>query len=210
MSNTYVTRSALEPLDPAIKLLMKFEGLNGSNNFIDDVGHTVVLAGTPTLQTSVVLDGTSSGYFNGTTDNLAVVGNDFEFTGDFTIEFQFQLIGGLGSSRFLLGNYESGSAGHWMFTIIDASYPTWYINGAGNVYAQNRVSLALGVKYKMVLMRKNGVCTMTMNGVAIGSPINYAGTFGRSDLPVNIAKGGVFARANMYFDDLQIRNFARY
>lgn len=61
-------------------LMMHFE-----NNFNDSKGRSVTTIGTPTISAVQNKIGTTSGYFNGTTDSLIISGPNFS-AGDFTVE----------------------------------------------------------------------------------------------------------------------------
>lgn len=213
MPNNFISQQVAASglvVDVNTLLLMQFEGANGSTVFVDDVGHVITKGGNPIIETNVVLSGNSSGQFDGVADYLSVPGTDFTFTGDFTIEFDFQLISYPGSARSIFGNYTTNAGGNWMFAIIGTTSPIWYVNGAGT-YVQIFRNLTIGQKYRVALVRKNGVCSVYMDGIDQGGSVAYAGVFGLSTLPLVVAKGqGPFGFGNMYFDKLRISNVARY
>ncbi len=212
MPNNFISQSQLTSgfvVDANTKLLMRFEGGQGSTVFTDDVGHVVTNHGVPFMDNGVVMDGVSSGYFDGGS-YLTIPNTDFTFAGDFTIEFMFQLITFPSSSRMIIGTYTANAQGHWMFEIVGATSPVWYINGAG-VFASASVTWSLNTTYKVALVRSGSTCTMYVNGVALGTTGSYSGTFGAAGLNLAIAAnpaGG--SLANCRVDQLRISNIARY
>ena len=195
--------------DANTRFLMRFEGPDNSTIFTDDIGHVITKSGSPIIQSAVALNGETSGKFNGTTDYLNFPGTDFTFTGDFSIEFDFQIISFAGGTAAVIGNYAANAQGNWFFAIVGSTSPIWYINGAG-VYVQPLVSYTVGVTYRTQLVRKNGVCSIYINGVSVGNPVAYNGVFGLSTATIGLAcRANGVAPSNMYIDQVRISDIAR-
>lgn len=78
----------------AVKLLMGFEGVDGSTTFDDESNsnHTVTPSGNSQIDTAQFKYGASSGLFDGTGDYLTIPNHaDFDFTSQFTLECWFRM-----------------------------------------------------------------------------------------------------------------------
>lgn len=157
--------------DPASKvsLLLNGNGVNGGTNsqFLDSSSSnlTVTAGGTPTQSTFGPLTGTTSAFFNGSTDFLTASGNDLLGTGDFTVEFWFYSTG--------------GSTQRQLCSLGVATYATVYValsasNTIGLTASNNNTSwgidvaatpVTLNVWNHYVVCRTGSTWTTYLNGV---------------------------------------------
>lgn len=205
----------VDPYWSNVSLLLHMEGANNGTIFTDvsPTPKTITRynAITSTAQSKW---GNGSGYFDGSGDYLSVAdSNDWDVSGDYTVEFYFYLLeqSGIAYTKCILATMPAGQTtgffvGHYLgnLTIINSSQPA--LSGSGSLLINTWYHLALvwyGSSFKVYF---NGVVlysgatgtTSTSNPLIIGnsSPVDVNRYFYGHIQDLRITKGVARYTAN--------------
>jgi len=192
--------------------LLHMDGSDASTTFTDESGKTWTAAGNAQIDTAQSKFGGASGLFDGTGDISTSDHADFDFPGDFTIDFWLRL----NATGILIVLYDGRPTG------TSGIYPTLYILNTDNklyylVDSTNRISgttvLTTGAWYHVAIARSGTSTKMFLNGTQEGS------TYSDSNSYINgtsrpIIGGNGFASGNSHngwMDELRIsKGIARW
>lgn len=220
-NNTCPTVSSAPTTDPdasEVVALLHMDGTNGSTTFTDQRGNTFT-ASAATLSTANAMFGGASGLFSGSSYIQAPASNNWNFTGDFTIEgfVNFSVLSTAGTSFTPSNQYifDIGANGTF-FRYLGGVYggmPTgWSLYGPGTTLILNYNSTALTNHwYYWVVQRSGTTVSLFLDGslVATGT---YSGTLGgASTLTFGDYGGGSSYGLQGYLDEIRItKGLARY
>lgn len=202
----YQIVAAAESGDPNfnnVSLLVPFDGS------VTDVKNHSLSNTAVTINTTVKKMGTGSGRFNGASAYVQIAAAaEFDYgTGPLTIEGWFNADNVTGTKPiFALANRA------FLFQ-LQGSTPVFYINSVASGWAGNGGTVVAGVWNHFALVRvASGVCTLYLNGVAVGLTPTHTEAMGSSTSPMRIGSdvsGGTFFLG--YIDDFRItKGVARY
>ncbi len=210
--------------DPYDKLLMHFDGTNGSTTLLDVTGKPVTNPNsTVTIDTGTKKFGTGSAYFNGVDSYGAVssaYATDFQFgTGDFTIEFWYRYSTVASSSVALSHTTTNHNNESFLFYDFSTTTPTLYLGtGAAQYDIANgytfSTTAAANTWHHCALTRSGGTFMMYFNGVRVRQ-FNVPQSLGASTQDLLIGARRVNSSISQYFrghmDELRIsKGIARY
>jgi len=116
-------------------LLLHSDTTDGDTTFVDssDSGHTVTAAGNAQHSTAQAKFGNTSMYFDGnaTTRLTLSDSSDFEFDGDFTIDFWVNLLSGSNGPLGFVNNYTTPQKVAAVWT--SSGWGRLYIDGAASI-----------------------------------------------------------------------------
>lgn len=170
--------------------------------------------GTAAVSTSVVKYGSGSLYFSGSTSNYMLVPASKQFnqlysaTNSFTVEFWAYPTSFAAIGTILNTGISNGATG-WRIDVSTAGVISWASNGSA-VSALN-ATLALNTWYHIAYVYSNGVISLFLNGVRIGSAAT-SWTNTTDNLAIGSSKiSGFDYPYSGYVDDLRITTgVARY
>jgi hypothetical protein len=202
-----------DPYYANVVLLLEFEGINSSTNFIDETGKTITVNGNAQISTTQKKFGDSSGYFDGNGDYLSI-NNDTSLnlasTDKFTIEAWVYKAGGI--TQAILGNV-AGVASRGFNFLINSNEKLRFQSDGGNpdlisnltVPSNQWVHVSISKNGNNYIFSVNGtveVLTNSTNWNTSTSSIFSVGYSSRSDFPYWF---------NGYIDRLKItKGIARY
>jgi hypothetical protein len=160
-------------VDSYTKLMLHFNGADGSNDFVDNaVYRTVTVAGNAQLDTAQKKFGTASGLFDGTGDDITVPDHeDFNFGyGDFTIDFWVKFNSTAGtqslyshwSNTTTYVNLFHSAADGWQFRVFHTSVAWVSFGESGSPVAD-------ADWHHVALVRSGDLYTIYEDGVAVAS-----------------------------------------
>lgn len=198
---------ASDPYWNSVVSLLHFDGLPGSTTFIDVKGKTWVTgSGSPKLSS---MEGTfrSGQSLSIPTDNSYIRTSsslDFEFPGDFTIEFDFYPTSSSTTHRAAIGGNIQGS-----FQIGTRNGKmAWWINNSGGIN-ETELTVALNTRSHFALWRSGGVIKSAINGVVSSLNVNNTNLFPASDVQTGYISSTYTLPG--YMDELRItKGVARY
>lgn len=199
------------PVDPYrdnVTLLMRFEGDEGSQEFLDESPYGNTITTTAQLRTEQAKYGQSSGFFNNTYANTYYDPSLFDwFTGDYTLElwvYPLDLSSWGSSSPLAIGNYLY-TTNYWSFgPSADGKLRFYAWNGSQNFFTSLHDVLPNEWTHLAMTHAADGV-RLFVNGQMSG-PFATAGGF-QSSPGVPLASTGIHG----YLDDLRItKGVARY
>ena len=167
-----------------------------NNRFKDNSTNTFTITptGTPSIQafspfaaasayTTSAVGGT--GYFNGTTDGLSVLGNAaFNFTGDYTAEAWVNW-SSVAVESDVIGNFVSSVASDWMIVKASASTLQYYPSSAAT-FVNSGITPTINTWYHIAAVRSGTTCSLYVNGVSVGTPLTFSGTLGDATKVVRV------------------------
>lgn len=206
------------------RLLLHFEGTNGSQSITDSSTYSVpvTVTGTTNISTASAAIGSESGLFDGNGDYLtADFGSAVIGTGDFTLEFFVKRNGntnaGASSSGILVDMRTAEPSEQIMVDLSGSTAsPSYaiglYINGS---YRARQTSGAMNNSsyHHVAVVRKSGVIRLYVGGTQVGSNYTSSADFTASVMTI----GGRFADTsgdrrslNGNIDELRLRLEAVY
>lgn len=200
----------IEGIDSNTKLLLHFDGTNGSTVPTDEMGHDLTVIGNAHIDTSEKRFGTASGSFDGRGGLKVANSADLDFgSEDFTIDGWFYFNAESVGYQFLIDGRGSSDQTGWVFylendnslSFLSASATDWdnlALNDTGIVPETGRwIHLAI--------VRNGNVFTMYKDGIAVKSGTN-SGSIGSQTIDLTIGLGHVspWAGFNGYMDELRI------
>lgn len=156
--------------------LLHMNGSDASTTFTDESGKTWTATGNAQIDTAQSKFGGASGLFDGTGDYISTSDHaDFDFPGDFTIDFWLRL-SSTGVTSILYDGRPTGTNG---------LYPTIYISNTNNIiYYTNsaiRISgttaLSTGAWYHVALARAGTSTKLFLNGIQEGSTYSDSNSY---------------------------------
>jgi len=170
--NDNMATSAANP-----SLVLHFDGVNGSQAFVDAAGtNHFSLGGSTNLTTGDYVFGTASAYFDGVDDYINIgtsTALDFTFdTADFTIDFWIKFKAFSQSAVFYEARTAEPQVALQIYrTTADSKFHIW-VNGASRITGTTTPNL--GQWYHLAVTRTSGVTRMFLDGTQEGS--DYADT----------------------------------
>lgn len=151
-----------------IKLLLHFNGSDGSNAFTDDAGKTVSAYGNAQIDTAQSKFGGASALFDGSGDYLSIPdSDDFYFsTGDFTIDFWIRF-NSLTGNQQICGQFSSGS-NFWYLTKTSNNKIQLYVvvGGVEKVfYCTDPYIIAANTWYHIEFCRNGSTAFIFLDGI---------------------------------------------
>jgi hypothetical protein len=197
-----------DSLDVNTKLLLNFNGSDGSTTFTDSSfnNQTVSVVGNASISTTQKMFGTASGYFDGTGDYLTVPYNLFNFQTDFTIDFWIRpsSINACGLLTFRNGgNYTTpfviSLSNNGNISVLVSSTSTWGVN------VTSSIAILTGVWNHIVIQRTSNDFEIYINGFldtrTTATPSVNAPTL---DLKIGYDPGQATYAYHGYMDDLRM------
>lgn len=183
------------PVDPfftSVKLLMDFEGANGSTAFVDQSAapHTITAVNQAQISTARSKFGTSSGLFDGTGDAItAPAGSDWTVgAGDMTAEL-FAYFNSLATGSWLMGTW-GGSNANSAFYVYQASGQLFFsIPGLAADSCNVAASISAGQFYHVCAERAGSILRVYLNGAMIGKTTGATGTGNTSTAVLSMGGG---------------------
>jgi hypothetical protein len=204
-----------DPNWASVTLLLKFDGVSGSNTFTDlsSAPITVTATGNPVISSTQVKYGTGSVYINGgTSSNTHYLGTSnvasVQLGTTYTIEGWFWTAN-TATQRYF-GKYTAGVGG-WLLLCTNANI-TWYFAGDGASNISASVTVPMSSWNHIAISATPTVSNLYLNGVQVG-------TFANPPAPQNDANGfrigtyvgGTGYDFTGYVDDFRItKGVARY
>lgn len=154
--------------DSYTKLLLHFDGTDGSTSFTDEIGKSVTTNGNAQISTAQSKFGGASGYFDGSGDYLSVSSSsDWNIdTGDFTVDFWYRANSPTNEPEFfnMAPAYNSEYYNTRIKITRDYSVIRAWINGI-NPYVNSAVFDAAW--HHVALVRYSGNVNLFIDGVGI-------------------------------------------
>jgi Concanavalin A-like lectin/glucanases superfamily/Fibronectin type III domain len=199
-----------DPYGDYVSLLMHMDGTNNqtffSNSDSSKYNREVTRYGDTKLSSERAYFGTTSAYFDGTGDYLAVPNaSDMSFgTGDFTVELWVN-VPNLGRQNFIFG---TNTTGNFMLQ-LDSDGRMWL----GRHYILWDAQISHGIQENtwthIAVTRYQGTMRFFVNGNIIGSPFTNTNTYPIDNLYIGMHYFSTYF--NGYMDDIRITNgIARY
>jgi hypothetical protein len=210
------SRAYGEGIDSYTKLLMHFDGSNGSNVFEDECDHIVTATGNTMISTDQSVFGGSSALFDGYSDYLSIADSDDWYfgTSDFTIDMRvfFKSFSPSNINLFSQANVAAYTPVRLDITstgkihlLFSSTGNSWDIDVYGTTV------LSRNTWYHIALVRNSNKFTVYVNGV---SEINFTSTISlyNSTYPVTISKlNGSTYFLDGYIDELRVsKDIARW
>jgi hypothetical protein len=199
------------PIDNYTKLLLHFNGANGSTTFTDSetTPKTVTANGNAQISTAQSKFGGASGLFDGTGDYLTLADSaDFAFgTEDFTIDTWAYV--NTASSRNVIFNsliWNSDGGGFQLY--VDSNLKCRILQGNFN-RVTTATALSAGWNH-IALVRIGNVHTFYINGVADANTGNFAANYANQVCKIGVQYDGSYSW-NGYLDEFRIsKGIARW
>jgi len=167
ISYTDTSEIPTSSIDTYTKLLLHFNGTDGSTTFTDSetTPKTVTAVGDAQIDTAQQVFGTGSGLFQGTGYLSLADHADWDFDGDFTIEMRVRF-SSISENQNIIGNgYLSG----FLLQYLTSSDKLQFNIGASSVVLTSAISAAINTWYAIAVVRIGSTVTVYLNGVNIGS-----------------------------------------
>lgn len=189
-----VSGGGTDPYFSSVVSLMHFNGTDASTSIIDEIGPVWGCGGEAKLSTvrslwggsSLIVNAASGTYLSTARSNIPLG------AGDFAVEGFFYLIGKPYPQPCVFSNYNSfGSGSLSLFAGHAASSTTKYQIACNGTFPaiESSISIAYGVWTHLAVVRRSGVITLYVNGVADG-------TFNASGVTLNGSGSDFFIGAS--------------
>lgn len=216
-----------DPYYSAVSMLLPMDGTNGSTTFTDSGPNALTVTPTSaTISTTQSKYGGASGYFDGSSSSALTIpaSSVFNFgTGDFTIEFWFNIpVGASGSpygKTFVSNENNVWSAGAFSLYALASSTqfrPSFWINefsGSVPILIPSSGDYRDGNWHHFAIVRNGSSFSMYIDG-SLAANGTHAGNCGSSTRNLmigdNLANNGGDRNFLGKIDDLRISQFARY
>jgi hypothetical protein len=184
-------------------LLMHFDGINGSQSFIDDYGRIFTTNNSqPIISTTQVKIGSASAFLGGALQvTKSANTNDFDFgTNDFTIEYWMR---GFAGSGMIIG------CGAWACGVSGAqAYFGSGSTGGSQIITSITTTPTDGNWHAIAWVKKSGIFNCFVDGVITSTTADVT-NYSAAAAPFNI--GGISsAPGSGYVDELRVSKIARY
>jgi hypothetical protein len=182
--------------ESATSLLLHADGTNGSTTFTDERGHTITNSGA-TISTTQSKFGGSSAYFTGGAYLTAPTGDDFRFSGNFTIDYWVYFSSISGSQTMFDGRVNENA-----ITILQSGGTLYLWSGGGNVItASSAISAATWTH--IAVTRSGTDVKLFVNGTQVGSTWTSSATFADGRCWIGSGYDGTY-QFNGYIDEFRI------
>ena len=183
-----------KPIMPK-KLLVHFDGANNSSTFTDVFGHTSIPHGSPKISTTQSMFGGSSLKLSSSNFLQYQTGNDFKFSGDFTVEFFLYLTG------TTVGIFDNRSSSGTGFYLTRDTNKIAIYTGSWN-YGN---TINLNQWYHVAVSRRTSSLKVFING-SINISINNSTNFTSGGCYIGGLYNSSINGTTGYIDELQIIN----
>lgn len=208
--------------DTYTKLLLHFDGTNGSTSFVDSstANHSVTAFGNTEVSIEQFKFGGSGAKFNGAGDYLSITDSaDWNFgTGDFTIDFWFQLSTLQGST--LIGQNADPASNYWTIAYGSNSitFDAFFASSLALRFSFPIGTVSQNTWYHIAIVRNgntSGTWHAFVNGVEQTKTLlagSYAMTMVDLSTPLRIGSdASTYGNFNGYLDELRIsKGIARW
>ncbi len=200
-------------IDSNTKLLLHFDGTDGSTAFTDisSSHHTVSVLGETHVETDRSKFGGASGMFDGSGDYLSIPDStDWTFgSGDFTIDFWVWFVN-LTDTRCIVDFKNSGSDTQALRHNASTGWEFHDRNGAGTIISQGSVTTPTQTWVHIAFVRYGNTWTIYLNGTAIASTTNSATLTDPTNLIIGLNADASYYHYG-YLDELRIsKGIARW
>ena len=194
------------------KLLLHFEGINGTNTFIDEAGKAITVVGNSQISTSQYKIDSASGKFDGTGDYCSLIDSDgWNFgSGDFTIDFwvRFDSFPAVDTYAQIVlqytndSNYNSFSIGYLGERFnVDCN-----TSGVADVSFTKTITTSLSTWYHVAFVRNGNDWLIFLDGVQQGTTVSDSSalTDHTGSLYIGGKQGIIGVDFDGYIDELRI------
>lgn len=206
-----------DPFGANVQLLLHMNGANGSTTFTDSSLNnlTVTGFGDAQISTAQFKYGGAAGYFDGNGGYLILPGNEALAMGseNYTIEMWMYLNS---NAQFaFIDTNPAGTPGlrpNGFCWFMETSQQTrLYFNG-NNIISSSTNAIPLNQWFHAALVRSNGITTIYINGIDVGSTnASYNATAAIDGSLIGTFCDALFLSPDGYIDDLRItKGVARY
>lgn len=201
----FFSRSLINPKGVNCKLLLRFDGSDGSAIFPDNsgLGHTISKGGTPTISVAQSKFGGASGRFANSGHLLLDGSSDFAFgTGDFTVDFWIRFASTPAGYQLI---YDSRAAAGDSRPWIQYTSSMWAA-GYGSTTIVSGGSTTVNVWQHIALTRSSSVWRLFVDGVLVNSATNAVNLTNASSRPSIATQGdGIgLGRPDCYIDEMRV------
>ena len=170
--------------------------------------------GDATLSSSRVKFGASSMYFDGTGDYLTSADHaDYDFSGDFTVDFWMYNTGIVTNAAHLIGNanHTTGAGGGWALYCNGTGILKFNDYGNGISTGNTNVGWTANTWHHVAVTKTNNTVKLWLDGQEKASVSHTSAITSTNDLGIG-SDNGVSASMyyNGYMDEFRISNTARY
>lgn len=164
----------LPAVDPLVKALLHFNGVNGSTTFIDETGRTWAANGAAALATGNKKFGTASLGLTTTSYASAADSDDFHLsTLDWTFDFWIRFASLAGTQNLISQNQD---ANNWMdMWVSDSGTKLWFQHNSGGVATASlygTTAFAINTWYHVAFERFSNICLVFIDGVSKTITVN--------------------------------------
>lgn len=171
----------VDPNWSSVSALLRFNGTDGSQAFVDDTGKTWTAGGNAQMDTSAYVFGGASAFFDGAGDYIlsstdAALGLA---TGDFTIE-GFFLRSSLGTDQglyvrgLLSGGLDQSSLAHAIFFSADNKINFRIYSGSSNLTITSAATFTDTTFHHFAFCNDGGTLRAFVDGVSVGTLGGYS------------------------------------
>ena len=196
---------APDPYWTSVSCLLHGDGVDGTNNFVDQKGKTITInGGTPTHKSASFKWGGASIYFNGSSLISVARHADFGFAADASVEFWINPDSNTAGSQWVWStsaNTSQKSLAMRMYRVTDTTW-TPYVSLYPTIFAGTSGCVLSGVWQFMQYIRSGNTITMYRNGVSVGATTYTAGD--TYDTYCWIGGSGDGGQFKGYIDDFRI------
>lgn len=186
-SRGVLSATATDPSFSSVKLLMGFEGANGSTTMPDEGpavrGNATTNGGSATISTAQQKYGSSSLNLASSSYLTYPQSADFDPSGDFTAEC---FLRPTTSGGTLMGNWNGGSLG-WLFVFTTTQLRLHLANTANTITETAPLSLSLSTWYHMAFDKSGTTYRLYLDGAMVGKGV-FATPLGSSALGLFIGR----------------------
>lgn len=207
-AQTSLTRTLYVAPDPywtSVSCLLHGDGVDGTNNFVDQKGKTITInGGTPIHKSASFKWGGASIYFNGSSLISVARHADFGFAAEASVEFWINPDSNTAGSQWVWStsaNTSQKSLAMRMYRVTDTTW-TPYVSLYPTLFAGTSGCVLSGVWQFMQYIRSGNTITMYRNGVSVGSTTYTAGD--TYDTYCWIGGSGDGGQFKGYIDDFRI------
>lgn len=201
--------------DTYTKLMLHCNGVDGSTTFTDEIGKTVTAVGTAQIDTAQYKFGGASLLLDGDSDYLSTVDHaDWNFTADFTIDFQARWNDKTGTQVFV-SQYVDGN-NQWLFR-KDADDKLTFFHLLDSYEASyttiSAVTLSNGTWYHIAFVRSGNSAYIFVDGISYTLSVETAFSAALTNLaaPLQIGSLATLNYFNGWLDEFRIsKGIARW
>jgi hypothetical protein len=211
-SSYQLSLPVIDPYISNVSLLLHGDGANGSTSITDSSpsAKTINRFGSVALSNVQSKFGESSIYFPGTAGSYTEVSNsgtDFDFPGDFTVEFWFYWSDSSGGTQII---YDARGSNHFAIGLNEPSAGKIFLFYNFSFLLQ--ASVSTGLWYHVAVSRSSGTLRLFLNGIEQSSASNSTSFTGSSTNRPIIGRGfNNAAELRGYLDEFRVtKGVGRY